>query len=170
VTRIGLIRTVAVGDNSTHYARMIERPPAPSSQILRAAFLAATLPLLVACDETPAAQVRAMEEWGFAQRDCFPSPWLESHHPELARRADLRTRAANDACNKTRLIVEEGNDPGGGFYRRYRCRVDGRAVEVSLSASPLDPDDLGSCNYAFSDGPSFPDDELYTMLPWKDPR
>lgn len=138
-----------------------------AAKFLQQASLLVGCSLLVAgCIDTPAQQVERMEEFGFAQRDCFASPWFETQHPELARRLDLRSQDANAECNRTRVLMEEGND-GDGFYRRYRCRVREQEVEVSLSASRLDPDGLGSCNYAYSGSASFEGDELYTVLPWK---
>lgn len=135
--------------------------------MFRAKFILVAIVLpLASCLDTPAQQVERMEEFGFAQRDCFPSPWFEQTHPELASRLDLRSQAANAECNNTRRLIEERADDDG-FYRRYRCRVQGQDVEVSLSASEQDPDGFGSCNYAYSGNTAFNEHEIYTVLPWK---
>lgn len=115
-------------------------------------------------------QMESMEKFGFSQRDCVASTWFSKQRPDLfnpgshlfdrgltGSKLALRSADAYAECVATRRLVEEDRDEYG-LFRRYRCKVSGQDVEMSLSAAG----ELDWCEYAYGGDQGLAHDKRYT--------
>jgi hypothetical protein len=80
-------------------------------------------------------EIEALEKYALMNRDCMPKiRFVEEETPEYLSWVNHKRHEVETLCRSSLRLVEAVSEKDASF-RRYRCRVNDRDFEVSLSAA-----------------------------------